>query len=160
MENKKVSVWLMAAGGAAAAVLAFFFLVMLPIEAVNVKHYYPELAYLFWPLLISLWIIGACYALSMLRYFQICLRIGKNQSFCRENAKDLGRIALYLGLAGALCLVWDAAAAAQSAVSVGIWCLYPFLAAMASFGLAVLAWGLGKLLARAVALKEENDLTV
>ena len=45
-------------------------------------------------------------------------------------------------------------------INIGPSYLIFLLAAMASFALGLLAWALGKLLARAVKLKEENDLTV
>ncbi len=160
MEQKRVSIALMAAGGLATLGGLFVFFVDVPILAEECRGMYPELAHLFWPGLIGLWTIAAVYLAAMVFYFRIVARIGRDQSFCRANARELGWIARCLGAAGCLWilaiflpgLVWQ--------VDIGPVWLFLALAAAASFAMGVLAWGLGRLLQRAVSLKEENDLTI
>lgn len=160
MEQKRVSAALTVAGSLATLGGVLVFFVFVPILADECRSMYPELARLYWPGLIGMWSIAAAYLAAMVFYFRIVARIGKDQSFCRANARELGWIARCLGAAGCLWilaiflpgLVWQA--------DIGPVWLWLFLAAAASFAMGVLAWGLGRLLQRAVSLKEENDLTV
>ena len=160
MEQKKVSRCLIMAGALAALCGGFLFFVYAPIAAGQCREMYPELAHLYLPGLLAVEAIGLTYAGAMAEYFRIVVRIGQDRSFCRENARGLSRIARFMAAAGFLWalllilppLIWQ--------VQYGAALFAMLLAAAASFAMGVLAWGLGKLLARAVALKEENDLTV
>ncbi len=160
MEQKRVSAALMAAGALAAAGGAFVFFVYAPVLAGECRSAYPELSPLYWPGLAGVWLIGAVYLAAMAFYFRIVARIGRDRSFCRANARELGWIARCMAAAGAL---WLAAAFLPGAiwhVPIGpVWIVF-LLAAMASFAMGTLAWGLSRLLERAVALKEENDMTI
>lgn len=161
MDHKKVSRVLLAAGALAAAGGGFLFFVYGPLAARECRADYPELAHLYGPGLIYVLVIGLLYALAMGEYFRIVRRIGQDRSFCRENARDLSGIALFMLLAAGiwivgmalLLLIWQAPVGPAGMLAV-------ILAAAASAAMGVLAWGLGQLLARAVRLKEENDLTV
>lgn len=159
MEHQKLARYLMAAGGIAALGTGYAFLIAVPVGVRNAVAAHPELAVYYWPALIYIWIIGALCATALAEYFLICRRIGQNRSFCRENAAGLGRIARELLIAAPLCLA-SCGAPLLPGVEMGAWCAFPVLAAMASGALGILAWALGKLLNRAVQLKEENDLTI
>ena len=160
MEHRKVSTMLISAGALATVGGAGLFLFYAPVTANECRMLYPELAFLFWPALIYLWIIGLFYCASMYEYVRISLRIREDRSFCAENELGLGRIALFLCVAGALWVLLPVLLTAVYAIHLGPSYLIFLLAAMASFALGLLAWALSKLLARAVRLKEENDLTV
>lgn len=160
MNHKKVSLVLMLAGGLAALGGAFLFFIYGPIMAGQCRTAYPELAFLYVPGLLWILLIGLSYACAMAEYFLIVSRIGKDRSFCRENAVGLSRIALFMGVAGALWLLGIFLPTLLWGVHFGAAYLAMLLAAAASAAMGILAWGLGKLLARAVALKEENDLTI
>ena len=160
MEHRKISTMLISAGALATVGGAGLFLFYAPVTANECRILYPELSFLFWPALIYLWIIGLFYCASMYEYFRISLRIREDRSFCAENALGLGRIALFLCVAGALWVLLPVLLTAVYAIHLGPSYLIFLLAAMASFALGLLAWALSKLLARAVRLKEENDLTV
>ncbi|MBQ9264203.1 MAG: DUF2975 domain-containing protein [Clostridia bacterium] len=159
MEHKKVSRYLIAAGILAALVGGVVFFVFVPFEAVLCRALYPEWAHLFWPGLALTWIIAGLYMFAMADYFRICGRIGKDQSFCMENARGLHRIAWLLIAAGGVILATALACFLGNVGNFGF-TLMLLAVAVASAAMGVLAWGLGKLLARAVRLKEENDLTV
>lgn len=160
MEQSKVSWYLIGAGVLAALGGLFLLLAVGPALANACRISYPEWAHLYWPGLIYLWIIGLVYAWAMAEYFRIVRRIGKDQSFCRENARGLARIALSMWIAGGLWIMGIWLPRMIWGLPMGPAVLYLLLAAMASAAMGVLAWGLGKLLHRAVVLKEENDLTV
>ena len=154
MKQKKVSVFLVLAGTLASLGLIFLFFVYAPLLAGECRSMYPDLAHLYWPGLIFLWVIALLYGAAMTEYFRISIRIGQNRSFCRENAKGLKRIALFMAIPGVL---WPLP---SFVTDIGPAALLLLLAAMASLALGMLAWALSKLLGRAVDMKEENDLTV
>ena len=159
MEHKKISMYLKAAGGIAALGGIAVFFVYAPVMAVDCRRVYPELSFLFWPGLAFVWCLGGMYAAALWQYLRICHRIGQNESFCQENAKSMKIIShLFFG-AGIFNFLGMGAWLADA------WRLGPgwvalFLIGMASVAVGVLAWGLGKLLQKAVSLQEENDLTV
>ena len=160
MEHKRVSLALTAAGALATLGGLLVFFVYAPAFAGECREAYPELAFLYWPGLIGVWLIAAVYLAAMVFYFRIVARIGKDQSFCAANAREMGWIARCMGAAGALWLLAAILPGLLWQVDLGPSWLALALAAMASFAVGVLAWGLGRLLRRAVSLKEENDLTI
>ncbi len=160
MEHRKVSGLLIGAGTLATLGGAGLFLIYAPFVANEYRAMYPELAFLFWPGLIYLWIIAAFYCIAMAEYFRVCVRIGRDQSFCAENAVALGKNALCMNIAGGLWVLLSFLPGLLLGIAIGPVFLIFLLAAAASFALGLLAWSLGKLLGRAVKLKEENDLTV
>ncbi len=160
MEHRKVSGLLIGAGMLATLGGAGLFLLYAPLVANECRTMYPELAFLFWPGLIYLWIIAAFYCAAMAEYFRVCVRIGQDQSFCAENAHGLSRIALCMNIAGGLWVLLSFLPGLIWSIAIGPVFLIFLLAAAASFALGILAWALGRLLSRAVKLKEENDLTV
>ncbi|MDO5327933.1 MAG: DUF2975 domain-containing protein [Clostridia bacterium] len=160
MEHRKVSGLLIGAGMLATLGGAGLFLLYAPLVANECRTMYPELAFLFWPGLIYLWIIAAFYCAAMAEYFRVCVRIGQDQSFCAQNALGLSRIALCMNIAGSLWVLLSFLPGLIWGIAIGPVFLIFLLAAAASFALGILAWALGRLLSRAVKLKEENDLTV
>ncbi len=160
MNQRTISHILIAGGVVAALGILLVFGVFVPLLAGECRVMYPELAQLYWPGLIGMWLIGAVFLLGLWEYFQVCVRIGKDQSFCLGNVTSLRRIALYMALSGVL---WIGAAFGPEMVfhaDIGPVWIYFFLFSMAGFALALLAFGLSMLLQRAVRLQEENDLTV
>ena len=93
-------------------------------------------------------------------YFRICRRIGRNQSFLRENGKDLERIALCLTTASGLWLLLSALMALAWGVNILAAYLLAAAFAVASVAVAIVAYGLSRLICYAVDLQEENDLTI
>lgn len=158
MEHRRLSWYLKLAGVLAAAGGGFLFFVEAPIQAGQCRQAYPELAHLYGLALLYTEIIGLVYVAAMVHYFLICGRIGRDRSFCRENARDLRRIAYLMLGAAALWLGGIGVGALCGAL--GAWWVAAALAAMASAAMGVLALALGRLLGRAVQLQEENELTI
>ena len=90
----------------------------------------------------------------------ICLRIGKNQSFHRKNGKDLEKIALWLAGAGGLWFLLCGVMALVWRVNIGPAYLLAVALGVASAAVAIVAYGLSRLICYAVDLQEENDLTI
>lgn len=160
MEQKRIARYLTAAGALAALVVAVIFFLYVPLLGQQLKTVYPELRGFFWPVLIGAWIIAGLYVAALADYFRICARIGQDRSFCRENAQGLLRIARMLFIAAGLIVLDGLLPCALGHVGNAAWLFFVLAAVIASGAMGVLAWGLGRLLTRAVALKEENDLTV
>ena len=160
MKQKTIARALIGAGGIAAAGIIALFFVYLPLLAGQLREAYPEYAGLYWPGLLDMWAIAALFLLGLWEYFRVCVRIGRERSFCRENADSLRRIALYMAVSGALWLGAIFVPPMFFHVSIGPFWIELALCAMAAEALGILAWGLGKLLERAISLQEENDLTV
>ena len=160
MNQKRIARFLMAAGGMAGLGIIIVFGIFLPVIAGELKAMYPEYAPLYWPGLIGLWCAAAFFLLGLWEYFRVCARIGREHSFCRDNARSLARIALYMTLDGVLFLGAMFAPGLVFHLDIGpAWILF-FLCALASFALGILAWGLGRMVQKAAAIQEENDLTV
>ena len=159
MEHKKLSRYLLAAGGiAGAGALGIFLVYLLGMISVAFDPASPY-AYLAFAAIAGMIALAILYALALKEYFCICLRIGKNRSFCTENAKGLHRI---FQLLMAAALLWLAAefSAFLPGMAWGIWNIAFLLFAMASAAMGILAYALGKLLKRATQLQEENELTI
>ena len=156
IEHKKISRCLLGAGIAAGIGGCTVFLIYL-LGMIQNRFFFP--AYLFWLIVAGMCGLALFYGLALWEYLCICVRIGNNQSFCRENARGLGRISLHLFLAAGVWLLAQGAALLPD-VGPGGWWVSFFLFALASAAMGVLSWAIGKLLSRAVQLQEENDLTV
>ena len=159
MEHKRLSRLLLLAGWMAVLGCAFIFLLVLPLSGYGYYVHVPEVRMLYVPSLIYFWAAGVCSALALWQYMRICRRIGENRSFCAENARDLRRIAHLLFICGGMltgyCLV-----ACLPQVPFGPELLFCLIAAMAYAAMGLLAWALHRLIQQAVALQEENNLTI
>ena len=159
MEHKKLSRYLLAAGIIASAGAGGIFLIyLLGMISVAIDPASPY-AYLAFAAMAGMIALAILYGLALQEYFCICLRIGKNRSFCQENAKGLHRIFQFFLSAA---LLWLAAefSAFLPGMAWGIWNIAFLLFAMASAAMGILAYALGKLLKRATQLQEENELTI
>lgn len=159
MEHKKLSVILLLAGGIAGLGGAAVFFGYAPAIGLEIKAGTPELARLFWPLLALVWVIALLYAAALWQYMAICVRIGKNNSFCAGNAASLRRIGLFLYAAAG---VWGLLILSPLVLKFDIgpvWLVF-MLVGLASAAVGMVARAMAALVARAAKLQEENDLTV
>ncbi len=159
MSHKTLSHMLLFAGVIACIGGAAVFFLYTPLMADECRMMYPELSWLFWPMLFYVWLIAALYIHAVILYMRISLRLGRNQSFCAENARDLKRIALFLLIAAVLwfALIFLPGAAG---VDIGPAFLLFLLASMATLAVALVAYVLSLLVHRAAVLQEENELTI
>lgn len=159
MNQKQVSIWLKGITVAIAIMgLLFFFLVM-PYMAHDIAESYPEAAYLFWPGMIYGWGIGViCYAI-LWQFWKVCVEIGLDNSFSKENATSFVNISR---LAVIMAAVWFCGIVFLAVVH----CLGPaylifmILLIFVCVVLAVLAAALSHLIYKSYELKQEQDLTI
>ena len=157
---KKESVWLLIAGAATGIGVLFVAFVYVPVIAGECREMYPEYAALYGPGLAGIWGITGLFLLALWEYFRVCFRIGQDRSFCMENVKSLRRITACMAAMAVLFVLSVFAPGVLFRLDIGPVFLLFLLAAMACAALSMLAYGLSRLLRRAVEIKEENDLTV
>ena len=103
MQQKEISRWLKAITIVLALMGAVFFLYIMPVLAMSWRDADESLAYLFMPGLLYGWCIAViCYAI-LYQFWKVCVQIGKDNSFSKENAKCFRNISLFAFL---LAVVW------------------------------------------------------
>lgn len=159
MEHKRLSHILLFAGGIALLGVAAVFLIGLPLLLLRLRQAIPLSAPLLTPLLLLGFAVAALYIAALWYYACISRRIGRNESFCVQNAQALSRISRFLYAAAALCLL--------ATLAMGIFlregkrfCVIPLLLCLASLALGLLSGVIARLVQRAALLQEENDLTI
>lgn len=105
MQQKEISRWLKAITIVLALMGAVFFLYIMPVLAMSWRDADESLAYLFMPGLLYGWCIAViCYAI-LYQFWKVCVQIGKDNSFSKENAKCFRNISHFALL---LAVVWFA----------------------------------------------------
>ncbi len=156
-DNKKVSRVLIAAGILAYAVWIFLFAFYVPTVARSLAAWASASGResVIYAVLLGLAEAGGIpLAVAIGFYIAICRRIGDGRSFCRENVRDLNRIAVLLLCSAAFFfLIPLFSGREKTSILIAV-------IGLAVAAVSVLAWALGKLVKHAVVLKEENDLTI
>ena len=158
MKQKELSVWLRAVviiGWCACAMLAFF---VGPWIARDLSLE-PEFAYLAMPCLAVFWIGLAVAAIALWFAWRIFGEIGRDNSFCPENARRLRTISRLALADTVLCLLSMGALMLLHAMHPGVFLLMLLIAAVGG-GFTVAAAALSHLTSKASALQDENDLTI
>ena len=159
MNQKKLSVWLKAiiTGVGVCGLIVCF--VILPSLGESFRDKYPEFAGWYWPWLGFLWACALpCFA-ALVPGWRLAANIGKDRSFCTENANMLLFVAR---LAAGDTLFFFAGNVALGLLSMnhaGIM-LLSLLICFAGTALTVAAACPSHLVRKAAALQDENDLTV
>ena len=155
MNQKKLSGVLILAGAMAALGMAFLFYIVpayLQLRGRNALYSLTHMA------------IGVPYMIALWNYFRICQNIGRDRSFCRENALRMDRIAMLLFLASGLWTVLLVAILLLSRDAgsdyTAIILVEDGLALVATLAVALVAKMMALLVSRANHLQEENDLTI
>lgn len=159
MNHRKISALLLAAGAIAIAGVLWIFGWAVPTAADRCQRLFSGVAWLYWPALLYVWVVGVLMLCAIIQYMRICLRIGRDRSFCKANIAGLRSIARLLFAASAMCLAALAAVFLPN-MAPGPWCAFVILPAMASGAMASLAMALSWLLARATQLQEDSELTI
>lgn len=144
------------AGAFSLVTLFFFWYVPL---AVGEFAREPAVAWLKWPGLCGVWLIALLCYLALALFWGICTRIGKDNSFCRENARAMKSIGLLAFGVGVLILCGCLFLGLVGALS-GPLCVLSFFVLCAACGIGVICFALSALIRNAAKLKEENDLTI
>lgn len=108
------------------------------------------------PELIYVEAVGALCFLSLWQAWKICREIGRDNSFSRENAKSLKRIARYMAAACAMM----AAGAAACVITRNRVLFLAVLGTSIALIFALFAQAMAQLIEAGAQLKDENDLTI
>ena len=133
--------------------------VVLPMLAREAAAQAPDFAYLKWPCLALFWIGMAIVAAALWHAWRIFGEVGRDNSFCVENAKRLRWISLLALADTILCALSAVFLLACGALHPGIF-LMLLLIVVIGLGMFAASAALSYLTWKATALKEENDLTV
>lgn len=158
MNQASIAHILKAATLVAAIVLALVFFWYLPLLGYQISVGLERQA-LFLPGLILLEGVALLIYLALWQFWKVCRRIGKSNSFCRENARSFLLISRY-ALAGTLLVALAAVAAGRLGLLNGAWLIALGLTICVGLGVLVLSWCLAHLIGNAAELKEQADLTV
>ena len=159
MKQKELSVWLRAVLAVGAAFILFLSLLVVPKLGQHAILNYPELEYMYLPCLIFFWITAAIVLVFLALVWKIAIEIGRDNSFCHENAKRL-RTCSHLALADVI--LYLIAGCVFGAMNL----LHPALiiagVIICSIGaaVAVCCAALSHLTRKAADMQAENDLTV
>lgn len=159
MKQKELSRWLrvvVVIGWIACLLLS---VVVVPKLATDAALDLPEFAYLAMPCLAIFWLGMIPVILALWYAWKIFGEIGRDNSFCRENARRL-RVISWLALADTvLCVLSMVVLIVLNALHPAVFLLMLLIAVIGA-GLAVAAAALSHLTLKAALLQEENDLTV
>lgn len=159
MEQKRIANVLKFFSIVTALVGALFFLWFVPGVIAGCAQTIPGTAFLRWPGTIGMWASGLLCYLALWEFWRICTRIGRDNSFCMENARSMKHIgqlafaAVILILVGCVYLVCVGCFWPPQAVIV-------FFVVFIACGFGVVCLALSRLIQNAAKLKEENELTI
>lgn len=159
MKQKELSRWLRAIVVLGWIGCGLLSVVILPVLARDAALDLPEFAHLRWPCLGICWLGMVPVVLALWHAWRIFTEIGRDNSFCVENARRLRCISL-LALADCLlCAVSAIFLLASSALHPGILLLL-MIAAVIGLGIFAASAALSHLTLKAAVLQDENDLTI
>ena len=159
MKQKELSRWLrvfVVFGWAACVLLSA---VIMPTVARDTAMDWPEFAHLRWPCLALFWLGMVPVVIALWHGWKIFGQIGRDNSFCEENARRLRMISLLALGDTLLCVIGAVFLLICSALHPSI-LLALILIALIGLGVFVASAALSYLTWKAAILKEENDLTV
>lgn len=134
----------------------FFWYVPVLIEQISFMEDLPQLR---WPGTVGMWMIAVMCYLALFDFVGICRRIGKDNSFCKENARSMARIGIYALVVMVLILGGTLALFAMQLMDIAMFFII-FFVEFVALGIAVICYALSKLIENAAVLKEESDLTI
>lgn len=159
MKQKELSRWLRSVvivGWCACGLLSF---VVAPYMAYDAVLLAPDMAPLRWPCLGLFWAAMVIVAVALWHGWKIFSEIGKDNSFCAENARRL-RVISRLALTDTLlCFAAIVLLLCFNGLHPGVFLLLLLIAAVGA-GITTAAAALSHLTMKAAAMQDENDLTI
>lgn len=159
MNQNDVAKWLKGICILVAIMGVIFFGVIIPELATELKTANPEVAFLFWPCLISVWVIGIlCYAI-LYQFWKVCVQIGRDNSFSCENSKAFVTISKLAAAISIICFCGMFYLGINNWMNPGVMLLMIGIIFI-GITIAVLAAALSHLIHKAYEMKQENELTI
>lgn len=119
----------------------------------------PEIAYMFWPCLIFIWITAVPVTVTLVLVWLIAVEIGRDNSFCLENAARLRTISLLAAIDTVLYFLAAAVLAGLKMLHISIFILISGIIAVGAACI-ITAAALSHLTRKAADLKADSDLTI
>jgi hypothetical protein len=136
--------------------LFFFWYIPLLVEETVIEN---DITWLRVPALTGIWIIALLCYISLYFFWKICQQIGKDNSFCQENAHSMKGIG-YCAIIACILIVGGDVFLASFGYLNGATIVFSFFLVFVGSGIAVICLSLTQLIYQAFEIKEENDLTV
>ncbi len=159
MEQKKIANILKVFCVGVAVVGALFFFGYAPALISELARMNTQADYLKIPMLVGVWTSGVLCYCALGFFWTICARIGKDNSFCMENAKAMRAIGMLAFVAAGLMVAAVIFAACVKLINLAVLAI-AFFAICVAGGIGIVCLALSALIKRAAMLKEENDLTI
>lgn len=159
MSQKSLSLWLRGISLVVAFVVLLFFLLLVPELGKRVIESFPEFSAWYWPCLILAWCMALpCFGALGL-FWRICVNIGRDRSFSRENGRYLSWISR-LALLDALLLLAVSILLASQGIITAVYAFIELSLIIAGVGIAIIAASLSHMVAKACSLQDDSDLTI
>jgi len=165
MQQKTLVSWLKAIIILFGILLAILLFVVVPSVGQRAVADTPEAAFLFWPCLAGIWLMGVPVYLMLIEAWKVCRRIADGRPFCRENARSFVSVGQYC-LADCGILFTGNVVYAAVTLPKGL-DVYPMVVPVLSLllifiglAVAVAAATLSHLVYKASDINEENELTI
>lgn len=165
MQQKTLVSWLKVIVILFALLLAILLFLVVPTIGSQAVGRTREAAFLFWPCLVFIWVLGAPVYLMLIEAWKVCCRIDTGQPFCADNAHSFIAIGQYALLDCGLLFMGNVILAAVSAIKQldiyppGI-PIFSLLLIFIGLAVSVAAATLSHLIYKACAINEENQLTI
>ena len=159
MNQKKLASWLKITVITVFIICSLVFFVLIPLVIHKEILIYSQFEHLFWPSLIYSWGIACICFACLVIFYGICDRIGKDRSFCPENANAMFSISKLALVSAILSLIGLVILTVSNCMSAGFligFLLFVFICIAVS----VAAAALSHLIRKAAELQSANDLTV
>lgn len=159
MKQHEIAKWLKGICFGIAVMGFIFFGYIIPNLALESKRLNPEIAYLFWPGLISVWTIGILSYSILFQFWKVCVQIGLDNSFSPETSKSFAIISKLGVVISIICFCGMLYLGMNKWLNLGLMFL---LAGVIFIGITVTVLGaaLSHLILKAYELKKENELTI
>jgi hypothetical protein len=159
MKQLEMARWLKIIDGISLVCCIVLAFAVVPLLGYDMMSRYPDIAGMFWPCLIFIWLSVVPLIVIGIISWQIFIQIGRDESFCHENAARLKTISYLASIDVVAYLLASVALALMSLLPISV-LLVALVVMMGSLLLAVTSATLSHLTEKAAALKAENDLTV
>ena len=159
MNQLSLSKWLKVIILCAGLIGIAIYCIVFPVYGKDIANMYPEFSQAYWPWLIFIWITAVlCYCVLFFSW-RIACSIGNDHSFSMENVNNLKRIS-YLAASDSLILFAGNIIFLFLNMNHPSVLLASLIIVFTGIAIAVTSAILSHFVANAVAMKEENDLTI
>ena len=159
MKQDALSRWLKGVLIVVAIIGLFIYGMIIPYIGKNFVEWYPEMKSYYIPWLVFSWISGIPIYIAIGSAYSIAVNIGKNRSFCIENADTMKKISILALIEAGYLFAGNVVLLLLNMNHPGVLLLFLFAVA-ACVAVAVVAAILSHLFYKAAGLQQENELTI